>query len=531
MTISPLAIKEYLSKARDDFLWLKTRTAAEIKAELNAVRPAPDTSGLMKHQLIGLFLGIAYPAFSFWYGMGIGKTLMTLRLAEYWFDLGQLRKAVVLVPSNEAVYTWGDEIRKWKIMLPFVELDDSSSYDKAERMLTLDTGLVIVSYPGLTRMVTTKEPEVKKKKETGKNVLKPQRQALDILCAGLDAMILDESTEVANTESLAYRIALAISKRVPIRYALAGRPYGRDPFDLWPQQFLIDHGESLGTTQGIFREGFFEKKKSYFGGPYSFDFKFDKTKTAQLAQFSGHRSMSYADDECADLPSKTQIVRRIPFPKETLVYYDKVVEHLIASRGDQQVVHNDFIRMRQLSSGFLGVVSDEFGAKVEIEFKHNPKLDVLLELLKQVPLGRKSVVFFEFIHSGKTLSAALKKAKIKHSWIWSGAKNRKEQMDRFRDDPECEVLLLNHQIGAYSLNLQHANYVFVYESPVGVVDRAQMDKRCWRTGQTLHVTITDLVMIDSVDERILDFHKEGNDLFSSMRRSPTLFRREKGTLL
>lgn len=530
MAISPLAVKQFLQRESDDHTWMKALTKEEVRAALIDVDPllGPLSEGMMLHQLVGMLLGVAYEAFAYWYGMGIGKTLIALRLLEYWHTIGRIEKALVLAVSNEAVYTWGDEVRKWRVKLPYIELaEGATSVEKAERMIGLERGIVIASYPGFRTMVSAKRPETKKGALTGRRELKATKSGLDAVCDGVGALILDESTEVAHRDSLNYAVCNDVAKRVGIRLALAGRPFGRDPAALWPQQFLVDRGASLGPTLGLFREAFFTKKKSYFGGPYSFDYTFDKSNGPALAKFSGHRSLQYSTEECVDLPAKNYVQKNIPFSAETIEYYDRVVQHLISARGDKAVRQSDFVRLRQLSSGFLGVANDEFGAKVEIEFKRNPKLDTLMELLGQIPVGRKSVVFFEFIHSGKLLHAALKKAKIKHSWIWSGAKDRKAQMDRFRDDPDCEVLLLNHQIGAYSLNLQHANYVFFFESPVGCIDRDQAERRCWRTGQLLRVTIFDLVMVGGVEERIRQFHKEGADIYASMARTPSLLLRQK----
>lgn len=530
MSISPLAVRAFLNQRRDDFSYLKTISSKELRAMLVEVDPRiePYLKDMMQHQLAGIFLGLAFPAFAFWYGMGIGKTIMVLRLLAYWYDTGQLRKALTLVPSNETVYTWGDEIRKWGVKIPYAELADDTSDDKAEKMLTMSEGLVIASYPGFRYMVSEEKDEVKKGEKTGRRRRRANALSLDVVADGLDGFVMDESTEAAHRDSLTFAICNGLSKRTSIRYALAGRPFGRDPTLLWAQQFLVDRGESLGPTLGLFREAFFSKKKSFFGGPYSFDYKFKKESGPALAKCSAHRSMQYATEECVDLPPKVHIVKRIPFPPETIEYYNRVLEHMMSARGDKQVIRNDFIRLRQLSSGFLGVANDEFGAKVEIEFKKNPKLDMLVEYLNQIPVGKKAVIFYEFVHSGRLISAALKKLKIKHSWVWSGAKNRKQQMDRFRDDPECEVLILNHQIGAYGLNLQHAKYVLVYESPVGCIDRDQMDRRSWRTGQTERVTIVDLCMIGGADEKILQFHAEGADIYSAVHRNPVgFFRRHK----
>lgn len=514
--INPRALSQFLNQPRDDFAWVKNLSRKELVDSLESLHPRPNIDGLMVHQLASMLCGIAHPTFAFWLGPGAGKTLVAIRLAEYWRECGVLRKALVMVPSSEAVYSWSDEIRAWKSPLPVLELGEDSSAEKAEQYLEFEDGLILLPYPSLRHMVSVKGEH----ERTGKGQLKPRRGAIEAICRDLGMLVLDESTEAAHTDTLNYRVCRAISKRVPIRYALAGRPFGRDPFALWPQQYLVDHGVSLGPTQEIFRAAFYESKKNFWGGKHAKDYTFKKDLMPKLSKMSGHRSLQYTTEECVDLPPLNKVVVTTRFPPETLAYYEKVVTHLIAARGDRQVIHNDFIRMRQLASGFLGVENDEAGAKVQIEFSKNPKLDAVLEKVLQVPFGCKSVIFYEYTHTGRKLSERLKKHKIKHKWLWAGARDRRSILPQFRDDPDCEVLVLQHSLGSYVLNLQHANYFMYMESPVGCIDRDQSQRRGWRKGQTKRVTLYDFVMEGAVDERILQFHASGEDLFAAMLRNP-----------
>lgn len=509
------SIEQYLTAPRDDYSWLKNVPRQELLKALSEFDPVPNTDDLMEHQLAGVLAGILEPAFAYWWGMGVGKTLTMLRLFDFWYRAGIIDTALVLAPSQEAVYAWEDECRRWKVNVPVLTLAEDNSVNKASELLEFEQGIMLLSYPSLNSMVTRLE-EGKK----GKNKMMPRKSAIDWVCKNVGMVVYDESTEAKNIKSLTYRVCRALSMRINIRYALAGRPFGRDPTDLWGQHYLIDHGESLGNTLEIFRAGFFDAKKAYFGGPHSFNYKFRKEMIDTLHTFTQHRALRYSTEECVDLPPLSKIIKRFYLPAATIEYYRKIVTHLIAARGDKVVIQNDFMRLRQLSSGFIGVADDEFGVKIKVAFDNNPKLDLLLELLDEIPVGRKAVVFVEFIYSGNLISAALKKAKVKHVWLWSGTKDRRAAMQRFQDDPDCDVLLVQSQLGAFSLNLQVANYVFYYESMVSALDRHQSEARCWRKGQERKVFMYDLVAAGTADERILAFHKEGNNLFAALTRDP-----------
>jgi SNF2 family DNA or RNA helicase len=93
---------------------------------------------------------------------------------------------------------------------------------------------------------------------------------------------------------------------------------------------------------------------------------------------------------------------------------------------------------------------------------------------------------------------------------------------KFNNDPSYRVLVVNSKKGAYGLNLQAGNYVMYFESPVSGIDRDQSEKRCHRTGQSRTCFIYDLIMVGSMDERILRYMQEGKDLFKSLVTNPAL---------
>ena len=82
---------------------------------------------------------------------------------------------------------------------------------------------------------------------------------------------------------------------------------------------------------------------------------------------------------------------------------------------------------------------------------------------------------------------------------------------------KAQVLLLNSQAGAFGLNLQMARYGIYYESPVPVIIRKQTELRFIRPGsEHQSVVKIDLVMNDTVDDAILQFHEQGENLFKAI---------------
>ena len=517
--IPPSAIRKYLDRQLADHRDLKKLDHQQIDTLLDCLPETPYFwHDLKLHQKVCLYLGIKYTDFAFWCDMGSGKTLIALELLNHWYSLEKVRRALVFVTSDKAFSTWERQIEQYKINVPYISLDANSSAEKWKLLHRFGDGIILTHYPGTIAMVSEKI------RIKGKNRLVLDPAKLDDLLHRVDALVMDESTKVGNSHSLTYELCEEAANRASFHYALAGMPFGRDPILLHPQMKLVDGGETLGTTLGLFREAFYSKKKNPFArNKHVYDYTFKKALQPQLSRMLQHRSITYRAEECIELPEITHITERVRLPAEIRQFYEKLVRDLIAGKGgDMRLVKNAFLRMRQLSSGFLGLKDDETGDKAEMDFDENPKLERLVELVDELPAGRKALVFYEYTHSGRIITERLEtEFGRKPVWLWSGTKNSRAAIERFIVDPACQIAVVNNRVGAYSLDgLQVANYEFFYESPVSVIDRAQAEKRIDRQGQTRKCFIYDLVAEDTVDEKILDFHREGKDLFKMLLTNP-----------
>jgi hypothetical protein len=498
---------------------MKDLTHDEVDLLLSELEPPPEPwHGLLLHQKVGLLLGIAYPRFAWWYDLGTGKTLLTLEVLQYWWMVKRLRRALIFVKSDKAFPTWERQIAHYGITVPYITLDADSSAGKWTQLETFGDGIVLMHYPGAVAQVCER---VKKDKGYEWEL---NDKLVEAMGKRVDAIVLDESVKVANHQSLTYRLVKKLAKRTRYLYALSGMPFGRDPTLLWTQCNLVDGGETLGPTLGLFRAAFFNEQQNYASrSEYAKEYSFNRNMEPTLARVLQHRSLTYTAAECIDLPPVVPLYEEVHLPSANRGYYDAVVNEIIEAKGNQRAMKNAFIRMRQLSSGFLGLKDDETGEKVQIDFEENPKLDRLLDVLEELPEGRKAVVFYEFTHSGAKIynyvQSVLKYGAI---WLWSGTTDSRAELDRFMYDKDCQVAVVQHRVGAYSLDeLKVANYTWFYESPVSAMDRVQAERRTLRQGQKeATVFMGDLVVKGTVDEAILGFHKEGKDLFKALLANP-----------
>lgn len=514
--IPKAAVDAYLDRTLDSHLWVKSLTDKQLDSAIASLNPPPDLNPRFRlHQKACFLLGVAHPKFCFWLDMGTGKTLLALELLRYWIKCGKIRRALIFVFSDKAFPTWEKQVEEFGINLPVVTLTGSSE-QKWQQLSDLKEGLALVAYPGALYMATTRAQG-----RGGKNKLKLDPVKVKRLQNWAQALVLDESTR-ASGDSLTFALISQLRKTATVRYALAGRPFGRDPIMLWSQHYLIDDGETLGETKGLFRAAFYTEKQNYWApNSYAKDYTFKTSMQTKLSEIIQHRSITYAATECIDLPKVVPITEAVSFPEEAEAYYRKVIEQAIEAKGNLREMTNIFLRMRQISSGFVGMKDDTTGERAEIEFEQNPKLERLLELIEEVLEGHGSVVFYEFTRSGRLIVSRLKKLGYKPVWLWSGTKDVKKELELFAKSKR-PVAVVNNKVGAMSIDgLQKvASYDFEFEAPLSVIDWEQARRRLVRDGQKHKVFQYSLQVKGTVDERIREYHAEGEDMFKALLRDP-----------
>src|SRR5271165_5967799 len=517
--ISQNTIAQFLNKPCDVHNWVKALRVEDLDEQIAKLNPKPNLTSELKPRQKGCFLlGLAYPQFYFMCDMGFGKTLLTLELLRYYIQVGRIKKwAVVLVPMDELVDGWEEEIQRWMPDLPYRLLLGQSA-DKWATLESFETGVVIGTYVGVSAMMCEIRRRQKGDKIVGKR--RPVPELVDQFKVNVDALVLDQASKVGSVETLSYEITSVLAKHAKIRYALAGRSFGRDPIKLWSQFYLTDGGVTLTPNLSLYREAFFDKKKSWFGGPRTFEYKFRKKMEPQLNRILQHRSIYYSREECDDLPPRTAIIKRVSFPDDMKQYYKRVVAEALVNRNNFREMENSFSKMRQICSGFVSFVDSE-GNKIQMDFKYNPKMDMIFELMDDMPEDSKALIYYEFTYSGRKLCTELKKRKIKHGWLWAQTPNWPEMKKAFDTDPEFKVLVIQSKKGSMGLNLQASDYTFYYENPASAIDRDESERRNWRTGQKKHVFCYDIVVKESIEESLLSYHKEGKSIFEALVKNPS----------
>lgn len=506
--INQKAIDIFLGRRLESYDWLKSCPQHEIDAALAELSPQPDVGYAWLHQKVGLLILLELKRFMLHWGMGGGKTLLTLLLLKYRKQCGEKPKAIVFVPYITSVDTWIEEVKKHAPDLRCIGLIGSTAANREQ--LRLDGDLFVICYQSAVAMVSEAVPGAH-----GKTKWQLSAKRVREFFAGFDMLICDEVHKCKNVSSLTYRMCRAISSQCEYTLGLTGTPFGKDLTDLWPQFYLIDFGETLGPTLGFYRAVFFTPKLNYWGG---LDYQFKRRMMPALTRIIKHKSIHYSIDEFADMPPKQYISRTLPQPPDSQGYARvalQAIREAHKGKGSYQLIESNYLKLRQLSSGFL-TLKGEDNAKLQIKFQHSPKMEAFVDLVDSLPADSKCVCFHHFVYTNALISDQLRQLKIGHARIWGGAKDQIGQLRKFRTDPDCRVLVINVKSGSSSLNLQFANYLIFFEQPDSPIDRAQAEARVWRPGQAKRVMIYDLLVKGTVDHQLHAANLAGASLLQEL---------------
>lgn len=559
------AVENFLNRELDSYDWLKKVSDKQLDYALKQLDPpfAFHTKPFT-NQKVGFLIGQQCPEFLFFYDLGLGKTKLILDLFSYARQCGEAKRALVLVPNILNIEGWEEQCEEHAPALKIVSLEGTKK--QREDLLDSDAHLYIINYDGLLALCTSLLPankashkkylqvlriedqieKIKKRipKVRNKTRLREKRDALQArikrinrtikrkrqidkrlmreLARRFDTIIFDESTRLMHTTSLTFRVCRYFSKRCKTRYSLTGTPMGRDPLAFWGQFYVTDHGKTLGKTLGIFRTAFFDMEQNYWG---TREYTFKKEMEEQFGELLKNRSIAYEEKECVDLPKKVFTKVYVQFTRDAEKFYEDAVQDAIDASGNVTLMKNSFMRMRQITSGYMRYRDSE-NVISEIHFKENPKIDALIDIIQKIPPKRKFVIFYEFNYSGKKITEALDELQVNHVRIWARDKAviKKADMRKFKKDKRCRGLVINNKSGAFGHNLQMANYVILYEGAVSPIVDRQVKKRCHRRGQKRKVFYFILLMKKSIDIKIYMFVKEGRRLLKALIRGKESWR-------
>jgi superfamily II DNA or RNA helicase len=396
--------------------------------------------------------------------MGLGKTMQAIVAARLLFREGRVKHILVVCPKM-LMANWVTEIRQW---WPSIIDHTKRLEDRVEFYLKLAMDhliIKVVNYERLARMVLWLERE------------RPTH----------DLVILDEAQRIKNRESSTARASRAL--RADRRWALTGTPLENRVEDVVSLFEFVAPGLLTPPTPERVRVGI---------RPYMLRRRAEEV-LADLPEMDDHDSIVELGD------------------RQREAYEEAEQSGVVAlnAQGDTVTVQHVFALIRKLVQI----------CNYDVASGESAKLDQLADEIDQiVESGRKALVFSQFVSPPWGLKQVAKELSER---CGQGSRvgcvelhgdvppsERERVIERFRADPRVNVMLLNYRVGGVGLNLQAANYVYLYDRWWNPAVEDQAIKRAHRIGQSSKVFVRRMVTSGTIEERIVQKIREKRRLFS-----------------
>jgi SNF2 family DNA or RNA helicase len=232
-----------------------------------------------------------------------------------------------------------------------------------------------------------------------------------------------------------------------------------------------------------------------------------------LASKIAPSSVRVLKSECLDLPPMIRQVIPVTLSAQQKRLYKEMRDEYIAfvddlKKSDQprtitaQIAATKALRLQQIVSGYAAVEQSDQAQILE----DVPRLKILGELLEDITPGHKVIVWSVFRANYKMIRDLCAKLKIESTELHGAisAKQKEENMHKFRTDPKCRVMIANQGAGGIGINLVEASYAIYYSKGFSLEHDLQSEARNYRGGSEIHEKITriDLIAPETIDELI-----------------------------
>ena len=330
-----------------------------------------------------------------------------------------------------------------------------------------------------------------------------------------EVLVCDESQRLKNPTGKMAKAVAALSDKARYKYILTGTPVLNSPMDLFQQYRILDGGETFGKNFFGFRATFCEDKNSKRSGTTGYFPKWEvrEAMLPVLASKIAPSSVRVLKSECLDLPPMIRQVIPVTLSAQQKRLYKEMRDEYIAfvddlKKSDQprtitaQIAATKALRLQQIVSGYAAVEQSDNAQILE----DVPRLKILGELLEDITPGHKVIVWSVFRANYKMIKDLCEKLKIESTELHGAisAKQKEENMHKFRTDQKCRVMIANQGAGGIGVNLVEASYAIYYSKGFSLEHDLQSEARNYRGGSEIHEKITriDLIAPETIDELI-----------------------------
>jgi SNF2 family DNA or RNA helicase len=355
----------------------------------------------------------------FW-EMGSGKTAATLHGLAW---QGQAPGLNILISTGTVVRgVWGPEIQDWEDTQGIHYLPILGTPAQREKLLRV----------ALDRSLREKLLIATTFDTAGWLAEKLHAQRFNLL-------IVDEISMARNVSTARFKSCFQLSARSAQRVVLTGSPTPNNISDLFGPIGIADHGKSLGTNYGTFRQNFMIKV-----GPKAWQVAEKPGARNQVLDRIKHLVHVVRTQDVVDgMPTFHRRMLNVELPMDALLRYREVESGLL--NGNE--IHEDsiLVRLQQIANGSLIEPSGE------IRRIHGAKYDAAADLIDELLAADQQVIV---VYQFKADAEAILKKWPKEAVLFDPAQTA-ELIARWNSGT-LKILVMNSRSAGHGLNLQHA---------------------------------------------------------------------------
>jgi len=485
--------------------------------------------------------------FAYFLEMGTGKTKIILDLVAGLFLKKEITALVVVAPSGVH--------RQWiETALP-EHMSDSVKY--TGYFWTGKTSLSdekirndILSTPKFLICVSINFEAVNTKR--GFNF------AQQILLRYKTLFVIDESSKIKNQQAKRTKKLILLSKLAQYKRILSGTPVTQSPLDLYSQFAFLDSRIIGFNSYVAFRNRYAVLdatilKSQLYSRLRDWKIVNKAVELKQAGDYKGIKTLlgakhSYVSDvlgkgffcvsgyknvdelknkiaphtiflkknECLNLPEKIYSTSYTKLSAMQQQIYDQVKKNILVEYKEQRMtiqnVLTELLRLQQIVGGFFKSDSSQEASKIEKEI---PKLKTLMSIIENIEPPKKIIIWSRFVDECKMIYDRLKEKAV--LFIGDISKEEKEEnINQFQNDSSIRFFVGTQASGGIGRNLTAAEYMIYYSNDFSLETRLQSEDRAHRIGQKNTLTIIDIIVHNTIDEKILKALKNKEKLASRL---------------
>lgn len=329
-----------------------------------------------------------------------------------------------------------------------------------------------------------------------------------------EVIVCDESQKVKNPSGIMAKAVAVLADMTKYNFILSGTPILNSPMDIFMQYRILDKGATFGKNFFSFRHAYCIDKNAARANTQGYFPKWEvREEMFQILHAKIQASsLRVLKSECLDLPPLVRQEIEVELNAQQKRMYSEMKKEYLAFVDDlektdkpravtAQIAATKALRLQQIVSGYAQTENDGV-----IPIKDVPRLSALGELLEELTPQHKVIVWAVFKENYKMIGELCDKLGIKWTELTgeNSARRKEENMQTFRTDPKCRVIIANPGAGGVGISLVEASYAIYYSKGFSLEADLQSEARNHRGGSEIHEKITriDLVARETIDELV-----------------------------